>query len=99
MLLHILLQHPSTIMTKTVLSDGPGYLRVLGFNSKGRELLKTMKKTASLPIVTRAAELDHPQLSLDLKASAIYANGMEHRSTSELMMDFRQPPIQFSDLQ
>ncbi|MNP27217.1 hypothetical protein D3C76_1201110 [compost metagenome] len=86
-------------MTKTALTDGPGYLRVLGFSSKGRELLKTMKKTASLPIVTRAAELDHPQLSLDIQASAIYANAMEHRSTSELMRDYRQPPIQLSDLQ
>lgn len=98
MLLHVLLQHPSTAMTRNALSDGPGYLRVLGFSSKGRELLKTMKKTASLPIVTRAAELNHPQISLDIQASTIYANGMAHRSTSELMRDYRQPPIQASDL-
>ncbi|SDE71201.1 Predicted nucleotidyltransferase [Fontibacillus panacisegetis] len=94
MLFHVLLQSPSGTMFRTALSGGPGYLRVLGFSSTGRELLKRMKKTASLPIVTRAAELNHPHLSLDIQASGIYANGMANRSTSELMRDYRQPPIQ-----
>lgn len=39
----------------------PPYLRVLGFNATGRDLLKQMKKTASLPVLTKPAharELD-----------------------------------------
>lgn len=31
----------------------PPYIRVLGFNRKGRELLSEMKKTASLPVIMR----------------------------------------------
>lgn len=33
----------------------PLYSRVLGFNDRGRELLKEMKKTSTLPIITKAA--------------------------------------------
>lgn len=35
--------------------DHPPYLRVLGFNSRGQELLREMKRTASLPILTKPA--------------------------------------------
>lgn len=35
------------------LIETPPYIRVLGFNSKGRELLSQMKKTASLPVIMR----------------------------------------------
>ena len=41
----------------------PPYLRVLGFNARGREGLKQMKTTAQLPILTKPAharELDGP---------------------------------------
>ena len=41
----------------------PPYLRVLGFNARGREVLKRMKTTAQLPILTKPAharELDGP---------------------------------------
>jgi len=31
----------------------PAYLRVLGFNTTGRRLLKAMKQTATLPILTK----------------------------------------------
>lgn len=36
-------------------SDSPSYLRVLACNDRGREILKRMKKTASLPILTKPA--------------------------------------------
>lgn len=32
------------------------YIRILGFNKKGRHLLKLMRKYASLPIITRASD-------------------------------------------
>ena len=35
--------------------EHPPYIRVLGFNERGQELLKQMKKTATLPIVTKPA--------------------------------------------
>lgn len=92
-LLHVLLQHDRTLLSPSTLAGGPGYLRVLGFSETGRLLLKRMKKTSSLPIVTRAASFDHPQLSLDLRASAVYANAMSRPSVREIFRDYRQPPI------
>lgn len=36
--------------------SGPPYIRVLGFNNRGRELLKAAKKSAALPIISRFAD-------------------------------------------
>lgn len=62
-------------------SGSPEYLRVLGFNEKGRELLSEVKrnKLGSLPIITNInKEFPEPDsaaesmLRLDIKASDIY---------------------------
>ena len=42
-------------LTADLIPQSPPYIRVLGFNQKGQILLKTMKKTASLPILTKPA--------------------------------------------
>ena len=42
-------------LAQTDRPEHPPYLRVLGFNARGRELLKEMKKRASLPILTKPA--------------------------------------------
>ena len=50
-------------LTAADIPDEPPYLRVLGFNARGREVLKQMKTTAQLPILTKPAharELDGP---------------------------------------
>ncbi len=36
--------------------ETPPYLRVLGANERGRALLRTMKKTAALPVITKPAQ-------------------------------------------
>ncbi|MCM3699286.1 nucleotidyltransferase [Paenibacillus macerans] len=92
-LLHALLQHPRDLLTPEALAEGPGYLRVLAFSNQGQEMLKRMKQRAKLPIVTRAAELEHPQLTLDIRAAAAYANGMPGRQADQLFRDYRQPPM------
>ena len=38
-----------------VIPQTPPYLRVLGFNRTGQEILKTMKKSATLPLITKPA--------------------------------------------
>ncbi|GAB6988862.1 nucleotidyltransferase [Paenibacillus pini] len=93
MLVHILLQHTQTEMTQASLTRGPGYIRVLGFSGRGQELLKTMKKTASLPIVVKPPSMRDDQLELDLRASAAYANAYKHPLTKEIFRDYFMPPI------
>lgn len=36
--------------------DKPQYIRILGFNEKGRELLGNLKKNATLPIITKISD-------------------------------------------
>ena len=50
-------------LTETDRPAAPPYLRVLGFNTRGQELLRQMKDRAALPILTKPAharELDEP---------------------------------------
>lgn len=50
-------------MTEADRPEHPPYLRVLGFNRRGREVLKEMKGRAALPILTKPAharDLDEP---------------------------------------
>ncbi len=44
------------------------YLRVIGFNEKGAELIRTAKETARLPVITKAADI----ASLDGNAQRIF---------------------------
>jgi len=57
----------------------PAYLRVLAFNDRGRSLLKHMKKTAKLPVITKAGSEEHyrqtemyPLLQLDAAAADLF---------------------------
>ena len=59
----------------------PAYIRVLAFNDEGRQLLKAMKETASLPIITKLGKNPSngqnlaftQQLELELAASDVLA--------------------------
>ena len=68
--------------------NSPAYLRVLAFNDTGRQLLKQMKSTASLPILTglyrnwpqrlqhlgmRQQQIYTQQLELELKATELWS--------------------------
>ncbi len=57
----------------------PPYIRVLGFNEQGRELLQKMKKSARLPLFTDAQQPPDDHLSqqifkLECKASDLYGS-------------------------
>lgn len=95
-LAHMLLQHDRSKLTESSLSAGPQYLRVLGFSDAGRELLRKMKKTARLPVLTRVAGNTGDQLELDLQAAAVYANSYSPRTAEGLLREYRQPPIHFA---
>lgn len=60
-----------------MLAIGPSYLRVLGFNERGRELLKKMKQTTKQPIITRIKQHRPAMLDWDLRAAAMFALATE----------------------
>ncbi|WP_411682986.1 nucleotidyltransferase [Clostridium thailandense] len=49
------------------------YVRILGFNNKGLELLKTIKKTCSTPIYTKIPKELNKTLSLDIQGTRTYS--------------------------
>ncbi|WP_027414556.1 nucleotidyltransferase [Aneurinibacillus terranovensis] len=73
----------------------PAYIRVLGFTEQGRMLLKQMKETCSLPIITRIGQNRHPMLTLDIRAGEMYAIGLPAAvRDKEKQREFWQSPLQ-----
>lgn len=83
----------------------PTYLRVLAFNDTGRELLKTMKQTALLPIITKLGHAPTQnrsaafaqQLELDMAATDLWSllqyDGSLNRSGNDFMLSPRYVKI------
>ena len=79
---------------------GPQYIRVLGFNEKGRDVLSKIKKTATLPVITKPAHytrscnpllrkmLDYDSLSTDLYVLAY--NNPRHMKAG---VEFTKSPV------
>ncbi len=50
------------------------YARVLGFNKTGREMLTYIKRSSSIPLITkRPKHIDNPLLLLDIQATKAYS--------------------------
>jgi predicted nucleotidyltransferase len=64
---------------------GPQYARVLGFDKKGRHILKKIKKKATIPVIIKRAHFSDScnnllkkMLELELKATDVYVLGYEN---------------------
>ncbi len=95
-LCHLLLN-----MTKDMDWNEPEYIRVLGFNSTGQQLLKAMKKTAQLPIIMRPARQRNllsrqgqQMLALDQRATNLYMMGYPTAVRPNMNIDLLQMPVQ-----
>ena len=74
--LQLLLHKDREFWTET---PEPAYLRVLAFNDRGRSLLKEMRETAKLPVITKLRSKDlykntslYPLLQLDAVTADLY---------------------------
>ncbi|GLX71194.1 nucleotidyltransferase [Paenibacillus glycanilyticus] len=95
-LLSILLNHKKEDFTPDKLAAGVEYIRVLGFTSKGQQLLKRMKKEARLPVLLSAARspVQSRYLELDTQATAAYMLAQPgHASSAAIFRDFTDRPI------
>lgn len=66
------------------------YIRVLGFNNKGRGYLKYIKDKCSLPIITKYSK-DFPMLDLENRVNEIY----NIKEKDDLESDYKHKPIIF----
>ena len=80
-------------ITKDDPADAPEYIRVLGMNKKGAEILSHLKKTSKLPIITKTADAPKSRmLDIDICASDIYSvishsSGASDFTTSPVIMN------------
>lgn len=70
------------------------YIRILGFNKKGRALLKELKEQIPVPIVTNFSSLKHPMLDMEFRATCIYASILEEKEKIKLIeSEYKNSPI------
>lgn len=94
-LIHLLLN-----MTDPNPPKEPQYLRVLGFNSTGRQILKEMRKKAQLPVLMRPArqrrELNKAaqrMLALDCRATDLYHMAYSAPALRTAALDLTRGPV------
>ena len=73
-------------ITAREIPDAPPYLRILGFNGRGREVLRMMKERAALPILTKPAHARQ----LSQEGQRLFA--LESRCTDLYDLCFAQVP-------
>jgi len=77
-------------ITKEDTKQKPSYIRVLGADKKGRELLKSIKSNCPLPIVTKAADYDTlSALQKEITATSIYSLATNVKENPE----YKNPPF------
>lgn len=86
MLIHIL-----TSFTKEEANNlNIDYIRVLGFNLKGKEHLNKVKKKLDIPLITRYKNNISPLLDLEQRATSIYYLPI---TPSETLNEYKRKPI------
>lgn len=72
----------------------PEYIRILGFNEKGRAYLKEKKEEITLPILSKLSQGNPNLLHLDVRASNIYSFAFPPEIGHQLVeQEYKQPPI------
>lgn len=68
-LIHILCQTSKELLESLEIP----YIRILGMNDTGKNLLNEIKKDMEIPIISKVTEGIHPYLDHELKVSKIYS--------------------------
>ncbi|MBR2742580.1 MAG: nucleotidyltransferase family protein [Clostridia bacterium] len=79
---------------KSDLEAPPAYIRVLAQNKTGSRVLREMKQTASLPIITKTAHISRyggaaaAQFELECRATALYAYALKNKEYRRTLNDY-----------
>ena len=81
--------------SKDIYSPSPEYVRVLGMNKKGAELLKKVKKNCSVPIITKVADFkeNSRMFELDLRGTDIASLCSPNAGGRKGGADFTHSPV------
>lgn len=79
------------------LKGGPQYARVLGFSSKGRELLSTIRRTSRIPLIVKPADYKNScnplvsrMLQIEARSTDIYVLGYGNREFRKAGQEYTQ---------
>jgi len=61
------------------------YLRILGFNNKGRLYLNQIKKELDIPLISKIKKNKDPMLELELRTTNIYSLPLKNKKAKELI--------------
>ncbi len=99
----ILLNITEKDLLKFDLAGGPQYFRVLGFNNRGRHLLKLIKERSSLPLITNLSNhyqssyqpqnILQEMINYDLRANNIYTLAYQEEKFRQGNIDFKKRPV------
>jgi len=71
------------------------YIRVLGFNNKGRLHLKSLKDNIDIPIITKFSDIKNPMLDMEFRSTCVYASILEEKDKIKLIeSEYKNYPIQ-----
>lgn len=84
MFIHIL----TSFTKEEALDKDLHYIRVLGFNNKGKEYLNSIKKKVNIPIITNIKKKDEELLSISIRTEKIYS-----LITNGDLNSYKNPPI------
>jgi predicted nucleotidyltransferase len=91
MLTHILCGYTKEEALRTQNGE---YIRILGFNEKGKDYLNKVKKTSSLPIITGYSNIKSEILDIEKRVSSIYFLPFKQKNKNYLMeMEYKHKPI------
>ncbi|MGD9678639.1 MAG: nucleotidyltransferase [Vulcanibacillus sp.] len=91
-LLYLLLNLTKTKIQSFEIDKGPQYIRVLGFNEKGKAYLNSIKHNIELPLITKITREKSPMLELDINSSKIYELGLGNAFAFD---EYKRTPVYF----
>ncbi|HEY8500819.1 MAG TPA: nucleotidyltransferase [Clostridia bacterium] len=99
-LFNTLLGITKTDLKKIISDENCGYIRILGFNEKGRELLQRMQDTAAIPVISKAARyrnslsgMSKKMFEYDIRATDVYVMAFSDKSQRGGDQDFTTPIV------
>lgn len=70
------------------------YIRVLGFNNKGRLYLKQIKNEIKVPIITNFSSIKNKMLDMEFKSTCVYASILDENEKIKLIeSEYKNYPI------
>ncbi|TKD71767.1 nucleotidyltransferase [Pseudalkalibacillus hwajinpoensis] len=92
--LHILTDTTKDEMRPALEDAKAPYLRLLGMSGSGRAYLNEIKSSLTVPLVANINQFDHPFLTIERRASQVYALGFTGEHQEEfLMKEHKTSPI------